>query len=208
LKNKIKDFIQVVLLPYFLSLFVRFIYLTNKKIYHHPKELSDEAFIISMWHGELLMQPFNYFKFKQNGQVKAIISHHRDGRTIQNIVKYLGIGTISGSSSRGGVKALIGAIKNISQGVDVAITPDGPRGPIYSIADGIVAISQKTDANIVPFRIKASKIWRLKSWDSFIIPKPFGIIDFYIGEPFNVKGLTMQEAKELIKRNMQGLCDV
>jgi lysophospholipid acyltransferase (LPLAT)-like uncharacterized protein len=154
------------------------------------------------------MKPFNYFKFKQNVQVKAIISHHRDGRTIQNIVKYLGIGTISGSSSRGGVKALIGAIKNISQGVDVAITPDGPRGPIYSIADGIVAISQKTDANIVPFRIKASKIWRLKSWDSFIIPKPFGIIDFYIGEPFNVKGLTMQEAKELIKRNMQGLCDV
>jgi lysophospholipid acyltransferase (LPLAT)-like uncharacterized protein len=208
LKNKIKEFLQITLLPYFLSIFVRFIYFTNKKIYHHPKELSNEAFIVSMWHGELLMQPFNYQKYKQNGEVKAIISHHRDGRAIQSIVKYLGIGTISGSSSKGGVKALIGAIKEIKKGIDIAITPDGPRGPIYSIANGIVALSQKTGANILPFRTKASKFWQLKSWDNFIIPKPFGIIDFYIGKPFEVEGLTLDEAKEVIKNNMQGVCDV
>ncbi len=208
MKSKIKHFIQVVLLPYILSLFVRFIYLTNKKIYHYPTDIPTKPFILSMWHGQLLMQPLNYRKFKPNGKIKVIVSHHRDGETIRKVVDYLGVGAISGSSSKGGAKALIQAIKTIKSGMDVAITPDGPRGPIYEVADGIVAISQKTKANIVTCSLKASKFWRLKSWDKFIIPKPFGTIEFYMSEPFDIDGLTMDESKEKIKEKMMERIDL
>ncbi len=154
------------------------------------------------------MQPLNYRKFKPNGNIKVIVSHHRDGETIRKVVDYLGVGAISGSSSKGGAKALIQAIKTIRSGIDIAITPDGPRGPRYSVANGIVAISQKTNAKIVTCQIKTSKFWQLNSWDKFIIPKPFGIIDFYISEPFDINNLEMDDAKKLIKDKMMENVDV
>ncbi len=208
MKRQIRDFIQIVLLPFMLSVIVRIIYLTNKKVFNYPNEVPSEPFILSMWHGELLMQPLNYRHFKPNGNIKVIVSHHRDGETIRKVVDYLGVGAISGSSSKGGAKALIQAIKTIKDGMDVAITPDGPRGPIYEVADGIVAISQKTNAKILTCSIQASRYWQLKSWDKFIIPKPFGTINFYISEPIDIAEMQMDEAKELIKERMMEHLDV
>lgn len=203
MKKKILKRLEVTLLPFLMQLFVRFIYLTNKKTYHATNKIKDdETFIVSMWHGDLLMQPFNYQKFKPHGTVKAIISEHRDGEAIRKTVEYLGIGSLTGSSTRGGAKALIGAIKAIKNGIDVAITPDGPKGPLYSIADGIVVISQKTDAKILPFSCVPTKYWKLKSWDKFIIPKPFGKIDFYIGDPVDVTGMQIEDAKKLVLEKM------
>ena len=156
-----------------------------------------------MWHGDLLMQPLNYRHFKPTGNIKVIVSEHRDGETIRKVVEYLGIGALSGSSTRGGAKALIGAIKALKSGIDVAITPDGPKGPIYNVADGIVLLSQKTKTKILPFSCIPTKYWQFKSWDKFIVPKPFGKIDFYIGEPFDIEGLTMEDAKKLISTKMR-----
>lgn len=185
-------------------MFVRFIYLTNKKTYHYPVNYNpkDENFIVAMWHGDLLMQPLNYRYFKPDGKIKVIVSEHRDGETIRKVVDYLGVGALSGSSTRGGAKALLGAIKALKGGTDVAITPDGPKGPIYSIADGIVVIAQKTKSKILPFSSIATSYWQFKSWDKFIVPKPFGKIDFYIGEPFSLNELDIDDAKELIFNKM------
>jgi lysophospholipid acyltransferase (LPLAT)-like uncharacterized protein len=203
MKKKIFKYLEVTLVPFLMQLLVRFIYLTSKKTYHATKSVSeDENFIVCMWHGDLLMQAFNYQNFKPKGTVKAIISEHRDGEAIRKTVEYLGIGSLTGSSTRGGAKALIGAIKSIKNGVDVAITPDGPRGPIHSVADGIVVISQKTKAKILPFSCVPSKYWQLKSWDKFIIPKPFGKLNFYIGEPIDVLDMQMEDAKKLILNRM------
>ena len=124
------------------------------------------------------MLPFNYQHFKSKGTVKAIISEHRDGETIKKLVNYLGIGSLNGSSTRGGARVLLQAIKGLKSDIDVAITPDGPKGPLYSIADGIIPIAQKTDSKILPFSTIPTKYWQLKSWDKFIIPKPFGTIHF------------------------------
>ena len=204
MKKRIFKYLEIKIVPFILQLFVRFIYLTNKKTYHTTNALDDnENFIVSMWHGDLLMQPFNYQNFRPKGTVKAIISEHRDGEAIRKTVEYLGIGSLAGSSTRGGAKALIGAIRSIKNGVDIAITPDGPRGPIYSIADGVVVISQKTKAKILPFSCVPSKYWKMKSWDKFVIPKPFGKIDFYIGEPVDVTGMEIEEAKALVLKRMQ-----
>ena len=203
MKKKFKKYLQTNILPYFLQLFVRLIYLTNKKTYHYPKDgIPSQNIIVAMWHGDLLMQPLNYRHFKPNGTIKVIVSEHRDGETIKRVVDYLGVGALSGSSTRGGAKVLIGAIKALRNGIDIAITPDGPKGPIYSVADGIVAIGQKTKAKILPFSSIANSYWQLKSWDKFIVPKPFGKIDFYIGEPFDINDLDMESAKKLIRKKM------
>ena len=203
MKKEFKKYVQTKLLPYFLQLFVRFIYLTNKKVYHYPKNTEEgHPIIVAMWHGDLLMQPLNYRYFRPQGKIKVIVSEHRDGETIKKVVEHLGVGALSGSSTRGGAKALIGAIKALKNGIDVAITPDGPKGPIYSIADGIVIIAQKTKSKIMVHSCIPSGYWKLKSWDKFIVPKPFGKIDFYISEPFSLDNLDIKSAKEIIFSNM------
>lgn len=203
MKKKISKYLLVNVLPFVLQLLVKLIVFTNKKRYHYPKHWNkNESFILSVWHGDLLMQPFNYNALKLNKPLKAIISQHSDGEAIAKVMNYLGVESISGSSSKGGAKALISAIKEIKKGSNIAITPDGPRGPIYSVADGVVAISQKTKAKILPFSSIPSKYWQFNSWDKFILPKPFGRIDFYIGEPFTLQDLSMTEAKKLVKCHM------
>ncbi len=197
-----KLFFQTRVVPFIMQLIVRFIYLTNKKVFNHPKIDENEAYLVSFWHGELLMQPFNYQKLKPNGKVSAMISEHKDGEAITRTVEYLGIHSVRGSSSRGGAKALISAIKEIKGGDDIAITPDGPRGPRHSVADGIVAISKKTNAKILIFNCRPSKYWQFNSWDKFIVPKPFGTLEFFIQEPLDISLLETEEAKKLIKEKM------
>ncbi|MBS9782818.1 MAG: lysophospholipid acyltransferase family protein [Arcobacter sp.] len=197
-----ETFFKLKILPFFLHLMVRVIYLTNKKVYHHTKLDDDKPVVIAFWHGDLLMQPFNYKKLKPKGFVKAIISNHKDGEIITNIVTYLGIGAVRGSSSKGGAKALISTIRELKAGNDIAITPDGPRGPRFSVADGIVAISKKAKAKIVVFNCKPTKYWQMKSWDKFIVPKPFGTLHFYTSEAFDVDLLDLEDAKKLVYEKM------
>lgn len=194
-------YIKLNLLPYLLYYVVKIIYATNKKVFHHPKD-DGKPIIICMWHGDLMSQPYNYFAFRKNGKVKAMISHNKDGEIITKLVSNFKIGAVRGSSSKGAAKVLISAIKEIKEGHDIAITPDGPRGPRYSVADGIVAIAQKSEAKIVCFNTIPSKFWQFKSWDKFVLPKPFGRIDFYISEPFDINNMEFEEAKEFIKEKM------
>ena len=85
-----------------------------------------------------------------------------------------------------------------NNGVDVVITPDGPRGPRRSISDGSVTIAQKTGVNVVVLSYKASKFWQFNSWDKMILPKPFSKLTYYISGEFSLEGLNIQEAKNLI----------
>lgn len=189
------------ILPHLLYYLVRIIYATNKKVYHHPKD-DGKPLIICMWHGDLMSQPYNYFAFRRSGTVKAMISHNKDGEIITKLVSNFKIGAVRGSSSKGATKVLIGALKELKSGNDLAITPDGPRGPRYSVADGVIALAQKSDSNIVCFNTVPTKYWQFKSWDKFVLPKPFGRIDFYISEPFDIKNMEFEQAREFIKEKM------
>ncbi len=131
-----------------------------------------------------------------------MISEHFDGEIIAKIISFFGFSSIRGSSSKGGARVLIEAIKTAKSGEDIAITPDGPRGPRHSVADGIVALSQKTGAKIVVFNYQASKFWQLKSWDRFVIPKPFSKISFFADKVLDISGLETKKAKELIREQM------
>ncbi len=201
MKN-VKIYILINIMPFFLQLVVRFVYLTSKKRFHHCVDIKDESLLVAMWHGDLLMQALNYRKFRKNGKIKVIVSQHKDGIIIRKVCKYLGVLDIQGSSSKGGIRALLNAMKEIQKGVDVAITPDGPRGPRFSVAKGIIAIAQKTNTRIIALNSIPSRYWKLKSWDQFVIPKPFGIIDFYISEPFSITNLNLADSKELIKNKL------
>lgn len=196
-----KLFFKLKILPYFLYFLVRLIYATNKKVYHHPK-LDDEACIFVMWHGDLLSQPFNYKAQRGKRVVKGMISLNKDGEILSKTFSLLGIEAIRGSSSKGAAKVLISTIKEIKSGSDVAITPDGPRGPRFSVANGVVAIAQKSGSKVVVLNSKPSKYWQFDSWDKFVLPKPFGKIDFYMSEPYDISNLQIDEAKDFIKEKL------
>lgn len=197
-KRKILSYV----LPPLGALLIRLIYLTCKKRFSIPKNLPQEPFVVAFWHGELLMQPYLYRKIRGSHKIAVMISEHFDGEIIARTIKSFRIESIRGSTKKGAAKVLLGAIKKMREGYDIAITPDGPRGPRHSVADGIVAISKKMDAYIVPFRYKASRYWQLNSWDKFIIPKPFSTIYFYAGKPFKVKDLDLESAKDFVKKEM------
>ena len=156
------------------------------------------------WHNELLMMPFLYRKMRYKPKLFIMTSQHFDGILIEKLCEYFNLDSIKGSSSRGGVKVLIQAINKIKEGNDVAITPDGPKGPMYNIADGVIAIAQKTNADIVVLSVKSNKFLRLNTWDKLIIPLPFSNIKYYAFEPFKISNtMNIDDAKKKLFSKMQ-----
>lgn len=202
LLKKTLRFLATYLVPIIGSVLIRFISLTNKKVFHAPQTLTQEPFIMACWHGELLMIPYAYTKYRKTPHVKLLISEHFDGDLIARTLGFFGFGTIRGSSTRGGAKALISAIKELKNGYDLGITPDGPKGPRHEVQEGIVVMAQKAKVKITVVRIKPSSFWQLSSWDKFIVPKPFGTINYYISELIDVADMDLIEAKELIKESL------
>lgn len=199
LSKKLLRKLATIFVPFIGSLLIRVLSLTNKKIFHAPQKLCDEPFIMACWHGELLMIPYAYKRYRNPPHVKLIISEHFDGNLIAKTLGFFGFEAIRGSSTRGGVKALISAIKELKSGYDLGITPDGPKGPRHEVADGIVVMAQKAGVKITLVEIKPTKFWQLKSWDKFVIPKPFGEIHYYISEMIDISKMDMQSAKKVIK---------
>ena len=160
---------------------IKLLYLSCKKVYHTPKQMPKSPFIVGLWHEYILFSPLMFKEtMPKDDRCSVIISEHFDGKMIAKVVNLFGLGDIAGSSTRGGIKAIKESFKLLDKKECIAITPDGPKGPRHSVADGIVAISQKKDVNIVAYSYKASSFWRLESWDEFLIPKPFFRVDFYI----------------------------
>lgn len=129
-------------------------------------------FVAVFWHGQML--PLLWHHRKRG--IAVLISEHGDGEIIARIAQSLGYGLVRGSSSRGAERALLESIRAASSGTPVAITPDGPRGPARNFAAGALLIAHRSGAPILPIAAAASRAWRLRSWDRFLIPKPFARI--------------------------------
>ncbi len=175
------------------------LYLTNRHVWRFEGELPDTPFVVLFWHGELLMSPFIFKKAAPKTKVNVMISDHFDGEIIHRVIAYFGLQTVRGSSRKGAAKALIAALRKVEAGESVGITPDGPKGPRHSVSDGSVVIAQKTGIPVVLINYRPSKFWRLGSWDGFVIPKPFGTIEFFMSEPIDVRGMSTEAAKMLIE---------
>ncbi|WP_245600567.1 lysophospholipid acyltransferase family protein [Sulfurospirillum arcachonense] len=190
-------------MPPLLYILLYFIYFTCKKRYHFDRtKVLDTPSVFVFWHGELLMLTFGYMDYRRSKNVDTMVSRHHDGEIATRLLNLLGAGAIRGSSSKGAMQALKSAFKSLNLGRDVAITPDGPKGPRYSVADGAVVIAQKKNVPIVTMNCKATKAWRLNSWDKFSIPKPFCTLDFYYSDPFYITEDNLNDAKEKIKERL------
>jgi len=138
--------------------------------------------LYAFWHGRMLILSYSHRRKK----VQVLISQHRDGEIIARIIERLGFGTVRGSSSHGGFKAILQMANKAKNGYDLAITPDGPKGPPFQVQPGTAYIAQRSEIPILPITNSAEKVWTLKSWDSFIIPKPFSKAVIIIGKPIYV----------------------
>lgn len=151
---------------------------------HRWQRLVDERkpFIFLLWHEALL--PLLWRHRRQ--QIAIVVSEAREGQYLADYAQRIGYHLVPGSSTRGGARALLGAIRALADGCTVAITPDGPRGPRRDIKPGVVHAAQRAGAMILPLHAVASSAWTLRSWDRLLVPKPFAQVDVGYGEPFSV----------------------
>ncbi len=148
--------------------------------------LPNEHLIAALWHNRLLLFPSVLRKFFPERRGAALISPSRDGALLADLVGRFGYETVRGSSSRKGSTAVRQLADVIAAGGDVVITPDGPRGPAYELGPGIVLLAQKTGTAVVPVNMEYSSCWRLRSWDRFILPKPFSKVRVILGMPLHI----------------------
>ncbi len=163
----------------------------------------NQPVIFAIWHNRLLMLPRVFDPCFPTRQSFGLISASRDGDFISSFIERSGYGTIRGSSSRKGVIALRQLVDTLAAGGNVLLTPDGPRGPVYQASQGVVFLAQKTGAPVVPIHMEYSSCWRLKSWDRFIVPRPFAKLRAIFGAPIQVKRTTGAEEFETERLRLQ-----
>ena len=151
-----------------------------------------QPFVFACWHGELL--PLLWYHRGQG--ISILVSEHSDGEVIARIAHRIGFGAIRGSTSRGGGRALLSMVRVLGEGGVIAVTPDGPRGPAHSYAPGALIAAQRAGVPILPTTMHVDRAWRLRSWDRFVIPKPFARITIAYGPPTLVQAETMRDAAE------------
>ena len=168
-----------------------------------------EPILFTLWHGQML--PLLWFH--RNQGVAVLVSEHSDGEIIARILEWMGYALIRGSTSRGAGRALIGLTRTLKDGNDVAITPDGPRGPRHKFAPGAVVAANRAGVPIVPAVAHVERCWQLSSWDGFVIPKPFARITIAYGPATRVHAQTPREAadeaprlEELMAATAQAAC--
>jgi lysophospholipid acyltransferase (LPLAT)-like uncharacterized protein len=162
-----------------------------------------ENVIAALWHNRLLLISFALKKFFPQRTGAGLISASRDGDLVADLTQRFGFQVVRGSSSRLGTSAILELGSLLAGGQDVLITPDGPRGPAYELGPGIIFLAQKTGAPVVPINFEYSSCWRMKSWDRFILPRPFSKVRFIIGAPHRVESTSTPEEFELERMRLQ-----
>jgi len=163
----------------------------------------NENYIGALWHNRLLIFPFVLRRFFSNRRGAALISASRDGDLLADAIKRFDFDIVRGSSSRLGASAILQLTDVLASGRDVVITPDGPRGPAYELGPGIIFLAQKSGAAVLPVNMEYSSCWRLKSWDRFILPRPFSKVRVIIGQPYHVRSTSTPDEFETERLRLQ-----
>ncbi|MDI6451083.1 lysophospholipid acyltransferase family protein [Anaerobaca lacustris] len=177
---------------------------TGDNIFRHYVEQGGNIF--AFWHSHLFYLVYLYVRRAPRRKIAMLVSLSRDGDYGAALVRMLRQDAVRGSTSRGGLKAVRRLAAKIAEGRNIAITPDGPRGPAFHVNEGIVKLAQITGARIIPVSYDATRKRLLKSWDRFVIVKPFGRVHVAFGEPIEVpKGITPTERSQCRRRLEQSL---
>jgi len=149
--------------------------------------------IYVLWHGRIL--PLLYHR--RDESIALLISRHRDGGYLAALSERWGYRVVRGSSRRGGETGLLGLVRFLRQGGEVALTPDGPRGPAERMKPGALAAAQHAGAVVIAAGARASSAWWIESWDRFCLPRPFARVEIVYSAPFVV-----DEGKAALRRGM------
>jgi hypothetical protein len=191
----------VIFIPPIIFIVMKLLWFTYRKKYHFINPLTQGQCMAVTWHAELLISPQVYRKFRPNQKTSAIIAQHHDGELIARVLGFFHILPLRGSSRRGAKSVLINAIKALKEGHSIMITPDGPKGPRYSMSDGAVALALRSSLPLMVVNYQASAYWQLKSWDKFIIPKPFASLEIY-HQVIDLNQMEKEEAKAYLQKQM------
>ena len=145
--------------------------------------------IYAFWHNRIFLMPYLFKKHwtrQQHAKVAVLVSASQDGEKLVRVLEKFDLICVRGSSSRHGREALRQLSRLLHTGYDAGITPDGPRGPCYQVATGVISLAHLTGAPIVPISYVLSWKITLNSWDGFLIPLPFGRATLRIGAPLTV----------------------
>jgi len=154
---------------------------------------SGRPVIYILWHSRLL--PLLYHRREEG--VAVLISRHRDGGYLAELSERWGYRVVRGSSRRGGEVGLLGLVRYLRRGAEVALTPDGPRGPAERMKPGALAAAQHAGALVVAAGARTASAWWIESWDRFCLPRPFAAVEIAYSAPFGV-----DEGKEALRRGM------
>ena len=166
-----------------------------------------EKFIFAIWHNRLSLCLVLYRRYiarpAPEHRMAALVSASRDGGLLARILELYGVEPVRGSSSRRGPQALRELISWGERGYDLAITPDGPRGPRYHVQEGVISTAQITGLIIVPVVYHLNWKFQLKSWDRFQVPLPFAVCDITVGRAMRVPRLATDGEREALRQQLE-----
>ena len=188
------------------SILVRLIKISNKSTYigfegYRQRLESGLPVMIAFWHNQGLFMPFVWFG--KPGKIKLIVSQSKDGELIAALLRWFGILSVRGSSTRGGSAALKELLRLDRAGVDsIVFTPDGPKGPLYRVKEGVAYLALSSKKPLYLLSVTCSRVKILHSWDRFRIPLPFGKATYVCSPPLHLSdfsGLPLPEAAGVIE---------
>jgi len=138
--------------------------------------LQGEPIIFVLWHNRLFVSPEVVRRFRGGHPLCGLVSASRDGAWMSAFLSWGGVSAVRGSSSRLGREAATELVEELRAGNDVAISPDGPRGPLYEMKPGALIVARRAQTRVMLVGIDFESSWRLPSWDGFHLPKPFSRI--------------------------------
>jgi lysophospholipid acyltransferase (LPLAT)-like uncharacterized protein len=157
-----------------------------------------QPYLYAFWH-ETLLLPACHFGGVNS---RVLISEHADGQLIAEILRRLDFGAIRGSTTRGGVRAVREALA-LEGSPHLGVTPDGPRGPRRQVQRGVIYLSSRLGLPIVPAGFGCERPWRMKSWDRFVVPRPFTRARCVTGEPILVPPDAERDLLEEYRQEVQ-----
>lgn len=197
------------LASFFITQYVRLVWATSKwdvvgKEHIHFCREKNQSIIACFWHGRLLMM---FKSWLVQHKLHMLISNHPDGQIIARTTQHFGFGWIAGSSSKGGLRALLNILKVLKTGESVGVTPDGPRGPRYQVGLNVIQMARLGKVALLPISYSARRGIFMKSWDRFFLPFPFSRGVFIYGPIIDVKNSSKsdEELRQQLESSLKSL---
>ena len=168
-----------------IGLYLAFVYATTRWTFLGRDDMTEAVatgrpLMVSFWHERLPMMPMlwrlarEHFPVLRPRRTHVLVSRHRDGRFIGDIIARFQLDTVHGSTSRGGASGMMSILRLLARGDLAAITPDGPRGPRREAAPGVAQLGATARAAVIPCAAATTRRHMLRSWDRMMLPLPFG----------------------------------